>query len=71
MFIYLAASCLSCDMQDLSVWCTGSVDVMHRLVGCSMWDSSFPTRDQTPAPCVARQILNHWTTREVPSLFNY
>ena len=31
MFIYLAASCLSCDMQDLSVWCTGSVDVMHRL----------------------------------------
>ena len=31
MFIYLAASCLSCDVQDLFVWCTGSVVVVHRL----------------------------------------
>ena len=27
---------------------------------------SFPTRDQTRIPCIARWILNHWTTREVP-----
>ena len=24
------------------------------------------TRDQTSIPCIARQILNHWTTREAP-----
>ena len=27
-----------------------------------------PTRDQTWASCIARQILNHWTIREVPWL---
>ena len=24
------------------------------------------TRDETGVPCIARQILNHWTTREAP-----
>ena len=23
------------------------------------------TRDQTHVPCIGRQILNHWTTREI------
>ena len=27
---------------------------------------SFQARDQTGVPCIARQILNHWTTREAP-----
>ena len=31
-----------------------------------MWDLSSPTRDQTCVPCIGRQILYHWTTREVP-----
>ena len=31
-----------------------------------MWDLSSPTRDRTRIPCIGRQILNHWTTREVP-----
>ena len=31
-----------------------------------MWDFSSPTRDQTCVPWIARQILNQWTTREVP-----
>ena len=26
------------------------------------------TRDWTCVPCIGRQILNHWTTREVPAL---
>ena len=26
---------------------------------------SFRTRDQTPVPCIGRQILNHWTTSKV------
>ena len=31
-----------------------------------MWDLSSWTRDWTFIPCIVRQILNHWTTREVP-----
>ena len=34
-----------------------------------MWDLSSLTRDWTHVPCIARQILNHWTTREVPRVF--
>ena len=34
-----------------------------------MWDLSSPTRDRTHVPCIGRQILDHWTTREVPILF--
>ena len=38
------------------LWCTGLAAARH--VGSS-W-----TRDQTSVPCVARQTLNHWITRE-------
>ena len=31
-----------------------------------MRDPGSPTRNRTPVPCFARQILNHWTTRELP-----
>ena len=30
-----------------------------------MWDRSSLTRACTGIPCIARQILNHWITREV------
>ena len=30
-----------------------------------MWDLISPTRNQTHIPCIGRQNLNHWTTREV------
>ena len=33
-----------------------------------MWGLSSLTREQTLVPCIGRQILNHWTTREVLSL---
>ena len=38
-------------------------------VGCPMAcrDLSFLTRDQTCVSCLLRQILNHWTMREVPT----
>ena len=32
-----------------------------------MWDISSPGRDQTRFCCTGRQILNHWTIREVPA----
>ena len=33
-----------------------------------MWDLSSLTRDWTHVPWIGRQILNHWTTREVPAI---
>ena len=62
---------LSCSMQAFS--------------SCSAQASLFPacglscptcevlvslTRNQTCIPCIARQILNHWTTREVHQIVN-
>ena len=42
------------------LWCEGLVVPQH--VGSS-W-----IRDQTCVPCIGRQVLNHWTTREVEPL---
>ena len=40
----------------------GLVIVEHRL---TLWHvGSSQTRDLTGVPCIARQTLNHWTTRE-------
>ena len=49
-----------CGLSSCSVWA--------ELSG-SLWDFNSLTRNQTHAPCFGRQILNHWTTREVPILF--
>ena len=32
-----------------------------------MWGLSSLTRGQTHVPCIARWILNRWTTKEVPT----
>ena len=47
----------------------GSVAAAHGF-NCpvAIFDLSAPTRDQIPTPCIASQILNHWTTREIHSL---
>ena len=39
------------------------------LVPCAVWGLSPPSRDQTHVSCVAKRVLNHWTTREVPQVF--
>ena len=31
-----------------------------------MWDLSSPTMDWSCVPCIARWILSHWVTREIP-----
>ena len=36
-----------------------------------MWDFSSLTGDQTRVPCIARQILNRWTNREVPQCHSH
>ena len=43
-----------------NLWLTGLVTPWH--VGSSQ------TRAQTHVPCISRQILNHWATREAPKL---
>lgn len=42
--------------------------VVTRGLRCSVacGNLSSPTRDGTSVHCIARQILNHWTTRKVP-----
>ena len=52
-------------MWDLSLWCTGLGALQHV--------KSSRTRDWTWGPCIARWILNYWTTRAVPSttVLNY
>ena len=42
----------------------GSVVVLHGLVALQYVESSW-TREQTHVPCIGRQRLNHWTTKEV------
>ena len=37
--------------------------VVHRL-SCPRYVGSFQTRDRTPVPCLGRQIVNHWNSRE-------
>ena len=32
-----------------------------------MWGLSSPHAGGTLGPCIARRILNHWTTRDVPT----
>ena len=58
----------------LSLRHTGSLVEARELNSCGervslprgMWDLSSLTRDRTHVPCIGRQILYHWTTREVP-----
>ena len=59
---------LSCSRWYLLFWHTGSLVVAHGLnysMACLLALSSL-TRDRTWTPCIARRILNHWTTRGVP-----
>ena len=80
LFIFLVALGLSrimqdlcCIMRDLALQLMDSLVVARRLSSCraraswlySMWDLHSLTRDATHIPCIARLILNHWTTREV------
>ena len=58
---FLTMSC------GLSSWGTGlSSYSMQAYLTQRMWDHSSPARGWTHIPCIGRQILNHWTSREVP-----
>ena len=65
---------LGCGTQDLLLQHTDSLAVVLGLSSYSgqalllqgMWNLSSLTRDRTHSPCITKQILNHWTIREVP-----
>ena len=61
LFIYLAVLGLSYD-----VWGLLSICGAWAYLPYGMWDLSSLTRDGTCVPCIGRQILNHWATREAP-----
>ena len=60
-------------MNELINGCSGfsllCVDMSCGDFSGSKWryEDSFRTRDSTCVPCTGRQILKHWTTREVLS----
>ena len=41
----------------------------HAQTSLYLWHAD--SREQTHVPCIAKWILNHWTTREVPLLFYF
>ena len=79
LFIYLfgCLGSLLCTQYLLLCRAGFSLVVARMLSSCSAWaylshstwDLTSLTRDRTCFPCIGRQILNHWTTREVPSCY--
>ena len=70
VWVFVAVSGLSLGRRvgaTLQVWRTGfPLWSTWALLPHGVWDLRSWTRDWTPVPCIDRQILNHWTTREVP-----
>ena len=56
--------------QTVWLWHTGPRDAgscgTQAELLSGMWDLGSLIRDRTHVPCIARQIPNHWTTRDVP-----
>ena len=60
---------LRCNLLDLLLRCTVSLAWHEGLAALwRMWDPSSLTRDWTWVPYIAKQTLNHQTTREVPQV---
>ena len=62
LFIYLWLGWVFLEAHRLSSW--GS----EAHLALRMWDPSSLTRAWTRVPCMGGRSLNHWTTREAPSL---
>ena len=71
-WVLLAAAASLFEAQALLLWSTGprarGLSVCSTWVSLpqDIWDISSLTRDRTCVLCIGRQILNQWTTREVP-----
>ena len=55
-------------VASLVDWDAASIVVVQGLI--ALWhEGSSWARDRTLVPYIARRILNHWTTREIPAFF--
>ena len=70
--------CSSLQCTSLSQWLVLLQSMSSRGLAQGLWPMDFVaprhvgssrTRDQIPAPCVCRQIVNHWTTGEAHNFF--
>ena len=56
----------------LQLWRVGSRTQESQLGGFyfpgGKWDASSPSRDWPGVPCISRQILSHWTSREISTI---
>ena len=73
-FIYYLFGCVGPSLWHTGLWGThtvsscGSEAQWLRITGfVALQDTSSPTRDHAHGPCTSRRILNHGTTREIPS----
>ena len=59
-----------CIMQALSLWHTDFLVMVYTLSSSVACGILVPQCGIKPAmsPCIARQILNHWTIRRVPGV---
>ena len=60
------------DFSSCSSWVPdhGLTSCVWHLCFVALWHvGSSQTGDQTPVPCIAWRVLNHWTTRETPRRF--
>ena len=61
---------LHCVLWALTSWYTASLIAARTSpVARRTWDPSSLTKDRAQVPCIARWILSHWTTREIPKVF--
>ena len=71
IYLFMAVLGLRCGMGDLYLKSLlNLLQCCFCFIFCFFWPGGMwgltPTRDQTHTPCIRRQSLNHWTTREVP-----
>ena len=50
---------------------SGLQELWHPGLAAPWHMDSFLTRNQTHVPCIGRQILNHWTPKEVLPFYSY
>ena len=57
--------------DSLVMVCAGSAVTARRLVASRRVGSSFPDQGSNLHLCTGRRILNHWTTREAPTMEHF
>ena len=55
---------LAFPVAESRLWASRLQKVLHMGFVAPQHVRSSQTRDQTGVPCIARRILNHWTTKE-------